>query len=80
MGHTRSKELTFVLTNRCNLNCTYCYPSDYKYAKDTLDIRFAKRAVKDFIRDDVLKIGLDKIRFFGIGEPTLEFMMLHFLL
>jgi radical SAM protein with 4Fe4S-binding SPASM domain len=72
MGFWRTKELTFILGNTCNLNCIYCYPGEYKYGNLRLDFDFAKRGVVDFLVKERLG-SLDKIRYFGIGEPTVEF-------
>lgn len=72
MGFWRTKELTFVMGNMCNLNCVYCYPGEYKYANLHINLDFAKRAIIDFLIKE--KLGpLDKIRYFGIGEPTMQF-------
>ena len=57
MGFWRTKELTFILGNTCNLECIYCYPGEYKYGNLKLDINFAKRGVIDFlIKDSILEV------------------------
>jgi radical SAM protein with 4Fe4S-binding SPASM domain len=75
MAFWRSKELTFILTNSCNIDCVYCYPGNYKYGNLTLDLEFAKKGIEDFLVHDRLG-NIDRIRFFGIGEPTTEFELM----
>lgn len=76
MGFWRTKELTFILGNTCNLSCVYCYPGEYKYGNLRLDFDFAKKGVVDFLVEE--RLGpLDKIRYFGIGEPTIEFDLMR---
>ncbi|MCL2283171.1 MAG: radical SAM protein [Fibromonadales bacterium] len=71
MPYCNNKNITFLLTTRCNLNCSYCYGNrkmDYK----TLDFRFAKRALHDFAE----KEKLNNICFSADGEPTTEMELL----
>ncbi|NGX52962.1 MAG: Anaerobic sulfatase-maturating enzyme [Candidatus Anoxychlamydiales bacterium] len=75
MGHVRKHALSFFLTTYCNLNCIYCYA--YKGLKlekkdRILDFKFAKRGMDDFFRD----YGSAHLRFYGVGEPTLEFELM----
>lgn len=71
MAHCRKKCLSIFLTEACNLRCKYCYCGEARSSR-RINIKFVKRAIKDFY---------DKgnplfIRFFGDGEPTLEFDMI----
>ena len=71
MAHVRKQMISFFLTTKCNLRCIYCYTyknQDMKKEHQTLDFNFAKRGVDDFFRDNTSR----HIRFYGIGEPTLE--------
>jgi uncharacterized protein len=71
MPRCDKKTITFLLTTRCNLNCTYCYgnrKTDYK----TLDFGFARRLLCDYADMD----ELNRIRFSADGEPTTEMDML----
>jgi len=71
MPRCNKKTITFLLTTRCNLNCTYCYgnrKTDYK----TLDFKFAKRVLCDYAESD----ELSRIRFSADGEPTTEMEIL----
>lgn len=74
--NSQTLRLTFQPTNRCNLNCSYCYQNNkghtdmpVEYAKRLLDKLFAndKQFFKGFLKDDYLNIILD---FIG-GEATL---------
>ncbi len=72
MGHVRKQAITFFLTTKCNLKCTYCYVfQNLKLEKEDqkLDFSFAKRGLLDFFRDSPSR----HIRFYSVGEPTLEF-------
>ncbi|XRP96544.1 radical SAM protein [Methanocaldococcus sp. 16A] len=64
------KYLILKITNRCNLNCIYCYASN-KNNKD-MDFETAKNAVDYILKiDDKLKI-----QFTG-GEPLLNFDLIE---
>jgi len=72
MPRCDKKMITFLLTTRCNLNCTYCYgnrKTDYK----TLDFGFAKRVLCDYAETS----ELNRIRFSADGEPTTEMEILE---
>ena len=72
MAHIRKQVITLYMTTRCNLKCRYCYTyrkKDIKEKDQVLDLAFAKRGIADFFRDSPSR----HIRFYGIGEPTLEF-------
>lgn len=64
-------QLTIVLTEKCNLNCVYCYEKNERLNK----ISFEK--VKSFLDKylNLSNIKLFNIEFFG-GEPFLEFDLL----
>lgn len=71
MAHVRKQMISFFMTTKCNLNCVYCYTPKYKEIdkEDTsIDLNFAKKGIDDFFRDSSSRY----IRFYGIGEPTLE--------
>ncbi|MDR0302831.1 MAG: radical SAM protein [Treponema sp.] len=71
MPRCNKKTVSFLLTTRCNLNCTYCYgnrKADYK----TLDFKFAERVLRDYVE----KEELSRIRFSADGEPTTEMELL----
>ncbi len=68
MGHYRKKLITFVMSEACNMACRYCY-SDKNMANKfrSLSLDFAYTALEDFIVE-----GINAIRFFGVGEATME--------
>ena len=75
MAHVRKQIITLYLTTRCNLKCSYCYTYRSKAIKkehQTLDFNFAKKGIDDFFRDYPSR----HIRFYSIGEPTLEFELM----
>jgi len=71
MPYCDKKTITFLLTTRCNLSCSYCYGNrkmDYK----TLDFGFAKRVLHEFAEAE----KLNRICFSADGEPTTEIVLL----
>lgn len=67
----RMREMIFVLTEKCNLNCSYCYEKNKNKSDRTLSAEF----IKDRIRSQMLAFDECNelwIDFFG-GEPLLEF-------
>lgn len=70
MGHEKKEMISFFLTTRCNLNCTYCYTNKNSTAHihQTLDYEFAKAGIDDYY----LSPYAHHVRFFGAGEPTVE--------
>ena len=65
------KYLILKITNRCNLNCIYCY-ADNKNSKD-MDFKTAKNSIDYILSDDADKL---KIQFTG-GEPLLNFDLIE---
>jgi uncharacterized protein len=70
-GHLPMKEMIFVLTERCNLNCVYCYEKGKNNNEKALSADFIKDKIsEEMLADDNCKeLWID---FFG-GEPLLEF-------
>lgn len=69
MKDMKARSITLMLTNNCNLNCTYCYETCK--TNKIMDLKFAKDVIK---REIGKEDGFDTlvIEFFG-GEPFLEF-------
>lgn len=66
------KYLILKITNRCNLNCIYCYTSSKNEIKD-MDFKTAKNSIDYILSDDADKL---KIQFTG-GEPLLNFDLIE---
>jgi radical SAM protein with 4Fe4S-binding SPASM domain len=74
MGHYRKKLCTFILSNKCNLACNYCWVKFEKlnYEKKVINVEFAKRGLCDFYKET----KSNYIGFFASGEPTLELQVM----
>ncbi len=71
------KTLIMQLTDACNLNCRYCYHTEWdlqKSKKKTMDLDVACRAV-DFLFDHAGQLEEVVLVFFG-GEPLLNFKVI----
>lgn len=68
-GNESMRFVTFIVTQNCNLNCTYCY--EHNKTKNCFDVELAKKIILDELNidDEYTEICFD---FFG-GEPFLEF-------
>lgn len=65
----KAKSVTLILTNQCNLRCSYCYESEKN--NKTMSIELAKKIIyKEMTKDDNYSHVV--IDLFG-GEPLLEF-------
>lgn len=66
-----SRSVTIVLTNKCNLNCVYCYETNKS------DISIEESVLLDIIRKE-MNTADKKVSFnlFG-GEPFLRFDLIH---
>ncbi len=69
MAHYRKDCISFYMTTRCNLSCVYCYLQHTYLEPQSINLEFAKQGIKDFFVSSPSR----HIRFFGAGEPTLEF-------
>jgi radical SAM protein with 4Fe4S-binding SPASM domain len=57
------------MTTRCNLACDYCYAEGSVLNDYSIDVEFAKKGLIDYFTKNPSR----HLRFFGSGEPTLEF-------
>ena len=69
MSFAKKKQLNFLITTKCNLNCRYCYNNKIDFKHQSLNYEFAKLGIDDFFRSDKSR----SIKFFGVGEPTMDF-------
>ena len=58
-------DLTFILTEQCNLRCRYCYQKDFHDTRMPVDV--AVKAIRAAIRQGAYSLALT---FFGV-EPLL---------
>lgn len=82
---SKSSQLSFVMTEECNMRCEYCiysdkYPKEITYSKDELSFETAKKAFDIFydIHKEKVKRGYKKppmISFYG-GEPLLKYNLM----
>ncbi|WP_308898977.1 radical SAM peptide maturase, CXXX-repeat target family [Candidatus Desulfosporosinus nitrosoreducens] len=79
----KSKNITFVVTEKCNLNCTYCYEThksnkkmSKQVAKDAIDFLFDEGKVNGYF-DHVTSPGVI-LDFIG-GEPLLEIELIDYI-
>jgi len=73
MSHEKKRMITFFVTNKCNLACTYCVNDTENVCQEnTLDVNFAKKGIDDFFFNKTELFGLNNrhIRFYAVGEPT----------
>ena len=77
-----AKNITFVVTEQCNLACTYCYEAhkttrrmSKEVAKQAVDFIFDKERVNGYWGDEAKGVILD---FIG-GEPLLEIDLMDFI-
>lgn len=75
MAHDKKEMISFFLTTRCNLDCIYCYTNKNtdSHLHQTLDLEFAKAGIDDYYKTDFRH----HVRFFGAGEPTVEFGLMQ---
>jgi uncharacterized protein len=79
----RVKNITFVVTERCNLNCTYCYEKhktnkvmSKQVAKDGVDFILDKERINGYY--DLDKTSAIILEFIG-GEPLLEIDLIDYI-
>lgn len=67
--------ITFVLSNRCNLDCSYCFAKEYR-ANVVLSEPKIERLVKDYFAS--IKRSKYVFTFIGGGEPTMTWGRLQY--
>jgi len=66
--------LTIILTQKCNLACSYCYAHNQR-SEECLDIQKLKLSIDYYVLNSD-KIKKKRVVFIGGGEPTLAWSML----
>jgi len=66
-------DVDFVLTERCNLSCDYCYIKTKK--NRSLSLKTAKKAIDWLLKRPISGTSDFRINFYG-GEPLLEFQLI----
>lgn len=69
-------EMVLFVTNRCNLNCRYCYISGG--SEGVLSKTVGEQAIRWFMRQGVSTPRPQMIAFYG-GEPLLEYPLIQYL-
>lgn len=71
MPHCNKQMLSFFLTTKCNLCCSYCYNAKERNSikEKTLSLEIAKAGIDWYFANNNSR----HIRFYGPGEPTQEF-------
>ncbi len=73
-AHYKKEMISIFLTTKCNLNCDYCFTNKNQdeHRGQTISFEFVKRGIDDYFATDYMR----HVRFFGAGEPTVEFELL----
>lgn len=71
MPHCNKQMISFFLTTKCNLRCIYCYNSKERamLQEKSLSLEIAEAGIDEFFAKNKSR----HIRFYGPGEPTMEF-------
>ncbi|MCI9450167.1 MAG: radical SAM peptide maturase, CXXX-repeat target family [Clostridiales bacterium] len=75
MEHKKIKNITFSVTDDCNLRCTYCYFT-HKNCKNVMSLSTAKLAVDNILSDKRYDDFDGAVWEFIGGEPTLEMALI----
>lgn len=66
MAHYNKRLITFFMTTKCNLRCTYCITSSMDREDRFIDLDFVRTALEEYFE----RTGNFKVRFYAVGEPT----------
>lgn len=87
MPHANKQMISFFLTTKCNLVCTYCYNEDDRKALQmkgeeiSLPLEIAKAGINMYFDKDNPQnfnpTSSRHIRFYGPGEPSCEFNLMR---
>lgn len=70
-AHYKKEMISVLVTTKCNLNCDYCYTNknQNEHKGQTISLEFVKKGIDDYFEKKYMR----HVRFFGAGEPTVEF-------
>lgn len=73
-SHCKKEMISVFVTTKCNLNCDYCFTNknQSEHKNQTIDLEFVKKGMDDYFAQSYMR----HVRFFGAGEPTVEFDLL----
>lgn len=73
-SHYKKEMISIFVTTKCNLNCDYCFTNKNKneHKGQTISLEFVKKGIDDYFAQKYMR----HVRFFGAGEPTVEFDLL----
>lgn len=73
-SHCKKEMISIFVTTKCNLNCDYCFTNknQSEHKNQTIDLEFVKKGIDDYFAQNYMR----HVRFFGAGEPTVEFDLL----
>lgn len=73
-SHYKKEMISIFVTTKCNLNCDYCFTNknQNEHKGQTISLEFVKKGIDDYFAQKYMR----HVRFFGAGEPTVEFELL----
>jgi uncharacterized protein len=73
-SHYKKEMISIFVTTKCNLNCDYCFTNknQNEHKGQTISLEFVKKGIDDYFTKKYMR----HVRFFGAGEPTVEFDLL----
>lgn len=73
-SHYKKEMISIFVTTKCNLNCDYCFTNknQNEHKGQTISLEFVKKGIDDYFAKKYMR----HVRFFGAGEPTVEFDLL----
>ena len=73
-SHYKKEMISIFVTTKCNLNCDYCFTNknQNEHKGQTISFEFVKKGLEDYFKEKYMR----HVRFFGAGEPTVEFDLL----
>ena len=74
-SHYKKEMISIFMKTKCNLNCDYCFTNknQNEHKGQTISFDFVKRGIDDYFSQNYMR----HVRFFGAGEPTVEFDLLQ---